>query len=149
MRLSDRLDYLQHQAESLVEHSPAAVLTTVPGIGPFLAAQYLAYVGDIHRFQHADQIWSMAGFDVEQNDSGDRRRTGKITRRGDPLLRRVLFSIGLSTSQYCPPIARARMSALHRGKKSVGAIIHAAHKANRMCFYLIFHQVSYDPLIAR
>ena len=149
LELVARLAQLQQQAEILVPYSPAAVLTSIPGIGAFLAAQYLAYVVDPHRFQHADQIWSLAGFDIQQDDSGDRRRTGRITRRGDPAFRNVLFSIGLNTSQYCPAIARARKHALHHGKKHVGAVIHAAHKANRMCFYLLLHQVPYDPKLAR
>lgn len=149
LQLDERLAQLQQQAETLVPQSPAAVLTTIPGIGAYLAAQYLAYVVDPHRFDHADQIWSLAGFDVEQDDSGDRRRMGRITRRGDPAFRNVLFSIGLNTSQYCPAIERARKQALKHGKKPIGAVIHAAHKANRMCFYLLLHQVPYDPKLAR
>jgi len=149
LHLAERLDTLQNQADILVPQSPAAVLTSVPGIGAYLAAQYLAYVVDVQRFDHADQIWSMAGFDVEQDDSGDRRRTGRITRRGDPAFRNVLFSIGLNTSQSCPAIAHARQHALQHGKKHVGAVLHAAHKANRLCFYLLRHQVVYDPHLAR
>jgi len=149
LQLDARLAQLQQQAEILIPQSPAAVLTTVPGIGAYLAAQYLAYVVDPLRFAHADQIWSMAGFDVTQDDSGDRRRMGRITRRGDPAFRKVLFSIGLNTSQYCPAIARARHQALKHGKKRVGAVIHAAHKANRMCFHLLLYQVPYDPMLAR
>lgn len=148
LELVKRLEQLQQQAEALVPQSPAAVLTTVPGVGSYLAAQYLAYVVDPHRFDHADQIWSMAGFDVEQDDSGDRRRMGRITRRGDPAFRAVLFAIGLNTSQSCPAIALARQHALKHGKKHIGAVIHAAHKANRMCFFLLLHQVPYDPSLA-
>jgi len=55
-QLDERLAQLQQQAETLVPQSPGAVLTTVPGIGAYLAAQYLAYVVDPHRFDHADQI---------------------------------------------------------------------------------------------
>lgn len=148
LQLDERLAQLQQQAETLVPQSPAAVLTTIPGIGAYLAAQYLAYVVDPQRFDHADQIWSLAGFDVEQDDSGDRRRMGRITRRGDPAFRKVLFAIGLNTSQYCPAITKARQHALKHGKRHVGAVIHAAHKANRMCFYLLLHQVAYDPKLA-
>ena len=107
LQLAERLVQLQQQAETLVPQSPAAVLTTVPGIGAYLAAQYLAYVVDPQRFNHADQIWSLAGFDVQQDDSGDRRRMGRITRRGDPAFRTMLFAIGLNTSQYRPAIAHS------------------------------------------
>lgn len=147
--LETRLDQLCQQADNLVHHSPAAVLTTFTGISTFLAAQYLAYVLDVRRFQHADQIWSLAGFDVAQDDSGDRRRRGKITKRGDGGLRQVLYTIGLNTSQHCPAIARAKERALQRGKGKVGAVIHAAHKANRICYHLLLHQVPFDPQLVR
>ncbi len=144
-----RLAYLQQQAEDLVPISEAAVLTSFPGIGAFLAAQYMAYIIDHRRFDYADQIWSFAGFDVSQNDSGDRRRQGKISKRGSAGLRLVLFRIGLNTSQYCPVIKRAKQRALARGKRNVGAVLHAAHKANRICFHLLTHQIPFDPLVAR
>jgi len=145
LHLAQRLEQLRQQAEELIPHSPGAVLTTLPGVGPFQAAQYLAYIGDVQRFAHADQIWSLAGFDVQQDDSGDRRRLGKITKRGNPGLREVLFSIGLNTSQHCPAIAKAKERALQRGKGPVGAVIHAAHKANRICYHLLWYQVPFDP----
>jgi transposase len=148
LELVAHLDRLQEQAQVLVPQSSAAVLTTVPGIGAYLAAQYLAFVVDPRRFKCADQIWSLAGFDIQQDDSGDRRRVGKITRRGDPAFRNVLFTIGLNTSQSCPAIALAKKHALKHGKKNIGAILHAAHKANRMCFFLLLHQVPYDPTLA-
>jgi transposase len=138
-------DRLKQEAELLVPNSPAAVLATVPGIGDFLAAQYLAYVIDAQRFDHADQIWSLAGFDPAQEESGDWRRVGKITRRGNPGLRHVLYTIGLNTSQRCPAIARAKARAQLSGKGPVGAVIHASHKANRMCYRLLRDQVAYDP----
>jgi transposase len=148
-QMEERLDQFRHQAEEWVPASPAAVLTTVPGISAFLAAQYLAYVGDVHRFQSADQIWALAGFDVGQDDSGDRRRVGKISKRGEAGFRLVLFSIGLNTSQYCPVIAQAKQRARAHGKGAVGAVIHAAHKANRICYHLLLHQVPFDPQRAR
>ncbi len=125
------------------------MLTSFPGIGAFLAAQYLAHIIDHRRFDYADQIWSFAGFDVSQDDSGDRRRQGKISKRGSAGLRLVLFRIGLNTSQYCPLIKRTKQRALARGKRNVGAVLHAAHKANRICFHLLTHQIPFDPLVAR
>jgi transposase len=143
--LHAEMERLRQEADTLVPSSPAAVLTTVPGIRAFLAAGYLAYVVDPDRFEHADQVWSLAGFDPAQDQSGDAHRVGKITRRGHPGLRQVLYSIGLNTSQHCPAIGRAKARALQHGKGRVGAVIHAAHLANRLCFHLLRNQVAYDP----
>jgi transposase len=148
-QLAQRLAALSQQAEQLVPGSPAAVLTTFGGIGAFLAAQYVAWVGDPRRFQHADQIWSLAGFDPAQDDSGDRRRVGKITKRGAGALRHILYTIGLTASQNCPQLAATKQRALQRGLGPVGAVIHVAHRANRICFRLLRDQLPFDPLRLR
>ncbi len=149
LTLADHLKHLLEQAEELVPGSPAAVLTTVPGIGVYTAAQYVAFVGDVWRFQSADQIWSLAGYDLIQDDSGDRRRVGHITRRGDGAFRQLLYTIGVTMAKDCPPIAAARRHALQHGKGKVGASLHAAHKANRLLFHLLRDQCPYDPQKAR
>ncbi len=147
--VAEHLEHLLRQAEELVPGSPAEVLTTVPGIAIYTAARYVAFVGDAWRFQHADQIWSMVGYDLIRDDSGDRRRVGKITRRGDGAFRQLLFSIGVTMAKDCPAIAAAKRHALQHGKGKVGAILHAAHKANRLLFRLLRDQVPYDPTQAR
>lgn len=43
-------------------------------------------------------------------------------------------------------MARAKQRARAHGKGPVGAILHAAHKANRLCFHLLFHQKVFDPI---
>jgi len=78
-RLVEEVERLRQLIKDLVPGTPAAVLTTVPGIGAFLAGAYMAYVVDPARFQRADQIWSLAGFDPRQEESGDWSRLGKIT----------------------------------------------------------------------
>ncbi len=144
-QLARRYTRLAQQAQELVPGSPAEVLTTFGGIGPFLAAQYVAWVGDPHRFQHPDQVWAMAGFDLVQDDSGDRRRVGSITKRGAGAFRNVLFQIGLITSQHCPQLQQTKERALKRGLRPIGAILHVAHRANRICFQLLSSQVPFDP----
>lgn len=144
-----RLLQLRHEAERLIPHTHAAVLTTIPGVSAFLAAQYVALIGDVKRFQYADQIWSLAGFDISQNDSGDRRCHGKISRHGLPALRDILFNLGQLTSRACPAIAAIKERARKRGKRGVAATLHAAHKVNRLCFTLLKHQLAFDPALMK
>lgn len=145
LALEQRFDALSAQAADLVPDSPAAVLTTVPGLSPLLAARYLAHLGHPQRFSQANQIWAFAGFDVVTEESGDFRRLGRITRKGSPGLRDTLYLIGLHTARHVPAIARVKQKALARGKRDVGATIHAAHKANRICQHLLYHQLPFDP----
>lgn len=145
LTLEQRLDTLTAQADTLVPGSPAAVLATIPGVSPLLAARYLAHLGHPQRFISAAQIWSFAGFDLVSEESGDFRRIGHISKKGDPGLRDTLYLIGLHTSQYLPAIAQAKQRALKRGKSDLLATLHAAHKANRLCHHLLYHQRPFDP----
>jgi transposase len=145
LALAHRFEQLANQAEQLVPHSPAAVLTSVPGISPLLAARYLAHLGHPQRFKHPKEIWAFAGFDVVTEESGDFRRVGHITKKGAPGLRDTLYLIGLHTARNVPAIGRVKQKALARGKGDVAATIHAAHKANRICQHLLYHQLPFDP----
>ena len=145
LQLERHFESLVEQALLLVPYSPAAVLTTVPGVSPVLAARYLAHLGHPQRFASAAQIWAFAGFDLVTEQSGDFRRLGHISRKGDPGLRDTLFLIGLHTAHQLPAIARAKQRALKRGKGFVAATIHAAHKANRLLHHLLYHQRPFDP----
>jgi len=144
-QLCEEMTDLRTRATVLVRTTPGTVIATVPGLSEFQAAQYAGLVADAARFDHADQVWALVGFDTIQDDSGDRRRRGKITKRGHPYGRAVLFQMGLSASMACPAIGRAKQRALQRGKCKLVATIHAAHKTNRICFHLYKHGVAFDP----
>lgn len=143
--LAERLAQLKAEAEQLLPGSSAAVLTSVPGLTPYLAARYLAGIGQATRFDSAAQVWSLAGLDPLSADSGDTRRAGHISKKGDPAFRDTLYLLGFQTSQACPPIALAKARALERGLGFTGAVLHAAHKANRLCWHLLIHQEPYQP----
>jgi hypothetical protein len=157
--LADRLqaDYTAYHALSgqtaatetaiteLTAQTDAAFVDSIPGVSPLLAARYCTGLGSVARFPSAGHVWSFAGFDLVVDDSGDRRRVGSITKRGAPTLRDTLFLIGLHTSQHCPAIGRTFLTARDRGVPFPLAVIHAAHKANRLCFTLLRERRPYRP----
>jgi transposase len=143
--LEARLDQQEQIAEELVRNSQAAVLAGIPGMSPTLAARYKGHIGPIGRFGSAAQIWAFAGFEPTLNESGDHRSQANISQKGAPTFRDTLFLMGFHTRRHCPAIGRAYRNALGHGKGNVGAVIHAAHKVNRMCFHLYTTQQPYDP----
>jgi transposase len=149
LTLEREFDDLSQQAELLVPDTSAAVLMTIPGVSALLAARYLAHLGHHQRFNSAAQIWSLAGFDPITQQSGDSRHIGHISRKGPPGLRDTLYLIGLHTAQNVPAIAQVKQRATTRHLGDVGATLHAANKANRMCYHLLFHQLPFDPDRAR
>jgi hypothetical protein len=143
--LAQRSQGLEAQIADLVPSTPARFVDAVPGIGALLAARYLAPIGSVNYFATASQIWALAGYDLITAESGDTKRLGHITKRGNPALRDTLYQIGFHTASQCPPIGEAFLAARTRGLGETAAVIHAAHKANRLCFTLLREQRMYTP----
>lgn len=143
--LGERLAAQEAQIEALVPQTEARFLDSVPGVSPLLAARYQAAIVSSDRFCKSSQIWALAGFDLVTDESGDTKRLGKMTKRGQPTFRDALYQIGDHTSRNCPPIGHTYLDARQRGLDHVAAVIHAAHKANRLCFTLLRERRPYRP----
>jgi transposase len=65
-------------------------LQTIYGVGPILACHLLAEIGDAARFRRARQVVRAAGLDPVVDESGERRRRGRLAKQGSPDLRWAL-----------------------------------------------------------
>jgi transposase len=80
------------QVMHLLDNIPgAAQMLTVPGVGAITVAGFLAEVGDINNYDHAQQIIRLAGLNLKENSSGQRKGKTGITKRGRSRLRALLF----------------------------------------------------------
>jgi transposase len=68
-------------------------LQTVPGIGLLTATALIGSVGEPSRFPSGRHMSSFLGLVPRESSSGDRRRLGSITKRGDDYVR-MLFTHG-------------------------------------------------------
>jgi transposase len=68
-------------------------LQTIPGVGPRLAETVVAILDDPHRFKSGKQVGSYAGLTPRQFQSGQMDRQGKISGKGDTLLRALLVEV--------------------------------------------------------
>lgn len=104
-RLVERLNLLEKQIERLLQKINAEVendgkiqkVMTVPGIGPITALAYVAYVGDVNRFDNAHQVSNFIGFVPKVDNSCTICRSGHTTKKGNPLLRSLLVQAAWST----------------------------------------------------
>lgn len=65
-------------------------LLQLPGFGIIVTLTVLAAIGDITRFSHPKKLVGYAGLGAAIHESGDKRRTGRITKRGRKELRWLL-----------------------------------------------------------
>lgn len=68
---------------------------SMPGIGAQTAAQLMAELGDITRFDNANQLNAYIGIDLRRHKSGEEARRDHINKRGNPIARKlVYFAVG-------------------------------------------------------
>jgi transposase len=90
--LERRIHDVEVQLEGLAHQSPLVRrLRTVPGVGLLTATAIVAAVGDLKRFPSARHFASSLGLTPRESSSGNVRRLGRITKRGDPYLRMLLI----------------------------------------------------------
>lgn len=89
--LDERLRRLEGQLEALAKETPLAVrLRSVPGVGLLTATAIAGFVGDLTRFPSGRHFASYVGLTPREHSSGNVRRLGAISKRGDVYLRMLL-----------------------------------------------------------
>ena len=63
------------------------LLETIPGVGPLLALTLASEIGDVARFRSPRKLIGYAGLAPNINQSGDRSRTGALSKAGSRTLR--------------------------------------------------------------
>lgn len=66
-------------------------LMTAPGVGPITALVFKSSIEDPERFCRGEDAGAFAGLAPRRNQSGERDYKGRISRAGDPMLRRALY----------------------------------------------------------
>jgi transposase len=113
---AEALEAEQRVAAAAVADPIARALDTLVGIGPVLALTIRAEVGDISRFRRGAELASYAGLVPRVDASGDRYRTGRITKEGSPWLRWALVEAAMHARRRPDHVGRwARQLAVRKG----------------------------------
>ena len=83
--------------QRLARHPQAKIITSLPGMGPLLAAELLVAIGDLGSFPDADHLAAYAGLAPVPRDSGRRTNNLHPPRRYNRSLRRVFYLSALSS----------------------------------------------------
>jgi len=91
LALREQIKLLDREIERHAAADPACQkVRSLPGCGALLAVTLVAELGDVARFASLGRACSYAGLTPTITQSGDRSYTGRLTRRGNPHLRRAL-----------------------------------------------------------
>lgn len=116
---------------------------SIPGIGQMSS---LALVNLFHRyhFRSADAFIAFMGLDVRVRDSGLFRGRRKLTKKGDPEIRRLLYNAAMAACKL-PAWNPYYRSLRDRGFSGTAALVILARKLARVCYALLKQQTEFDP----
>jgi transposase len=120
------------------------VITSLPGMGFRLGAEFLAAVGDPALIESADQLAAWAGLAPVSKDSGKRTRL-HTPKRYSRRLRRVMYMSAL-TAIRCDPHSKAYYRRKRdEGKRAIPATICLARRRTNVLYALIRDKRTWQP----
>ncbi len=121
-------------------------LQSIPGIGPIVAATLIASVGDPGYFKNGRQLSAWIGLTPLQYASGEKNRMGKMSKRGNRSLRKMLIHGARSIINW---VAKkddklsAWIKALQKRMNPGKVVVAVANKLARISWAVMSTQVEY------
>jgi transposase len=120
------------------EHDLAAVISSMPGIGPLLGAEFLAATaGDMSRYGSADRLASFSGVAPVPRDSGNVSGNLHRPRRYHRGLQRVFYTSALISIRSCDASRRFYERKRAEGKRHTQAVLALARRRVNVLWALI------------
>lgn len=89
--LASKIKQAEGSLKALTQHDQRVhLLQQVPGIGIMTSTALVASIGNPHRFSNGKKLASWLGLTPSERSSGNRRRLGSISKRGDCYLRMLI-----------------------------------------------------------
>ena len=156
LRLAERrqvvLDDMVALAQPLPEYQ---ILLSIPGIAETTATSIIGELGDVRRFQSANQINAFIGIDLRHYESGNFLAKEHITKRGNPYARKILFKCihNIASASHTNPCHIADFYEKRKRQSQVTSTkphtIASIHRLIRTMYYLLTHNKLYDYHLAK
>lgn len=135
-------------ARLLVATGVGEYLLSIPGVGVVTAAVFLGEVGDIGRYTDWRQLRRLAGYNLTENSSGQRKGRTRISKRGRPGLRSILYQaavILVAKNKEFSALYRYLRTRRENPLAGPQALVAVACKLLRVIFALVKKREMYDP----
>lgn len=112
-------------------------LDSIPGVSPIIASTILSELGDLKRFNKTKQLIAYAGLDPGVKQTGTKGNSySKLSKRGSPVLRMVLFYAAFGCFQR-PPFKKLYDDHKEKGIHHTAVLCILARKILRIAITLL------------
>ena len=147
-------EHLQELTDILIElcqgkiEGDMDILTSMKGIGEKSAVNFLIEIGgDIKQFESHKKVIAMAGLDPALYQSGKIDRKGRISKRGNRHLRRVIWLMTTKVIQFNERFKQYYLKRIKDGLPYKKAVLATAHKLIRVMFAMLRNKTLFDARI--
>jgi transposase len=120
-------------ATRLADHRGYWAIQAIPGVGPVLAAIFVAEIGDVGRFPNAARLSSWAGLTPTHRESDTRVARGHITKQGSRLVRWAAVE-AVGRQRGATPVAVLNHRVAERRGRNIGRVA-GARKLLTLVYY--------------
>jgi transposase len=127
--LKESLKTLDEELEKrFFARKEARVLTSLPGVGVILGAEFLVRAGDLSAFESADKLAAYAGLVPAAHDSGKRVGNDRRMRGGNKALKYVFYQSAFASLRSSPESRAFYERKRAEGKRHTQALIALARR---------------------
>jgi transposase len=151
-QLLDRLEFIRQQLKEVERSMKVAlkkvpdieILLSIPAIGEISLAAILGEIGDIRHYHSAREIIKLAGLNLYEISSGQHHGVKRISKRGRPLLRQMLYMASLRLIRAKGGFNDFYQRLIGKGKHKIPAIVAVMCKLVRVLFAMARDKQKYN-----
>ena len=126
------------------EDPRASLLTTIPGVGYYIALLIVSEIGDVNRFPDSEKLCSYAGLVPTVRRSGGSTRHGGITKEGSKWLRWALTQ-AVHVHIRCETNLTRFYRRLAETKPGQVAVMATARKMLKVIYWMLRNNEPFHP----
>lgn len=143
-RENDFIDRVECQMRVHLEQIPySRYLLSLPGVGLITVAGLIGEVGDFRQYKTSAEITKLAGLDLFEVSSGKHKGRRRISKRGRPLMRKLLYFAAINAVKSTGTMHQPYTQMLARGMPKIKALVAISRKLLRVMYALARDQEMY------
>ncbi|HUU53190.1 MAG TPA: IS110 family transposase [Candidatus Bathyarchaeia archaeon] len=139
--------YIKSLEEQIIEHLEqipySHSILSVKGIGHVTTAGLIGEVGDFNKFNTISEITKLAGLDLFEISSGKHTGQRRISKRGRPMMRKLLFFAAINMVKSNGIMHAKYKQMLDRGMLKMKALIAISRKVLGLIFAIVRNSTMY------
>lgn len=138
------IDNLEHQmAEHLQQVDYSGCILSIKGIGTVTTAGLIGEVADFNKFDTISEVMKLAGLDLYEISSGRHKGQRRISKRGRPLMRKLLFFMAINTVKSKGIMHTKYQQMLAQGMIKMKALVAISRKLLGIIFAIVRDNTKY------